>query len=491
MSLFLVPGLDSGGTTLVLTKKQTLSLVVMTSVLASSPVCQAQSQKPPDQSVKTFTMEQAIDYALINYPAVRAALERISAAQGGVSLARTSYLPRADALWQSNRATRNNIFGMVLPQPVISPISGPVLPSGSDQSVWGSAAGILFSWEPFDFGHRRAAVKAARAGQDQATAEASVTRLDVAVAATNTFMTLLAAQEQVKAARADVDRRQVFANAVKVLVDNELRPGADSSRAKAELARARTRLIRAEQAEQESHAALADILGIAGTPVQIESGPLLELPPASALPFTPVTAHPVAVAQRARVDVTGAFAHVLDRSYYPRFNLQSTVFGRGSGANTDGSVAGGFSGLGLERGNWAVGITVTFPLFDLYSIRARKQIEASNERAETARYDQTLEDLTGQLEKARAALEGARRVAENTPVELQAALDTESQARARYQAGLGTIVDVAEAQGLLVQAETEDALARLAVWNNLASLAAVQGDLQPFIRLLSKSQGGP
>ena len=51
---------------------------------------------------------------------------------------------------------------------------------------------------------------------------------------------------------------------------------------------------------------------------------------------------------------------------------------------------------------------------------------------------------------------GARRVAENTPIELKAARDTESQARARYQAGLATIVDVAEAQGLLVQAEGED-----------------------------------
>jgi outer membrane protein TolC len=380
---------------------------------------------------------------------------------------------------------------MVLPQSVISPISGPVLPSESDQSVWGSAAGILFSWEPFDFGHRRAAVDAARAGQSQATAEASVTRLDVAVTATNAFMTLLAAQEAAKAARADLERRQVFANAVNVLVDNELRPGADNSRAKAELARARTRLIRAEQAEQISRAALADRLGIAGAPLQIESGPLLELPPVSGLPSTPVTAHPVAVAQRAKVDVAGAFVHVLDRSVYPKLNVQSTVFGRGSGANTDGTVAGGLNGLGLERANWAAGITVSFSLFDFFSLRARKEIEVSNERAEAARYDQTLQDLTGQLEKVRAALEGARRVAENTPIELQAARDTESQARTRYQAGLATIVDVAEAQGLLVQAETDDVLARLAVWNNLASLAAVQGDLQPFLRLLSKNQGGP
>ena len=137
-------------------------------------------------------------------------------------------------------------------------------------------------------------------------------------------------------------------------------------------------------------------------------------------------------------------------------------------------------------------MAVTFPLFDIFSIRARREIERSSERAEAARYDQALQDLTGQLDEARAALDGARRIAENTPIEVKAARDTESQARARYQAGLATIVDVAEAQGLLVQAETDDALARLAVWNNLASLAAAQGDLEPFIQILhGKTQGGP
>jgi len=77
-------------------------------------------------------------------------------------------------------------------------------------------------------------------------------------------------------------------------------------------------------------------------------------------------------------------------------------------------------------------------------------------------------------------------------VELQAARTTEDQERSRYRAGLATLVDVADAQSLLVQAETDDALARLAVWQNLASVAAAQGDLQPFLQFLhDKTQGGP
>jgi outer membrane protein TolC len=131
-------------------------------------------------------------------------------------------------------------------------------------------------------------------------------------------------------------------------------------------------------------------------------------------------------------------------------------------------------------------------VFDIFAIRSRKAVESANERADKARYDQDLQDLTGQFRKAQASLEGARHVAENTPVELDAARTTETQERSRYQAGLATLVEVADAQSLLVQAETDDVLARLAVWQNLAAVAASQGDLQPFLQFLhDKTQGGP
>jgi hypothetical protein len=76
---------------------------------------------------QTLTLEQAVQEALSKYPAVRSSLDQVSAAAAGINLARTSYLPRADFLGQLNRATHNNVFGMLLAQPVISPISGPVL----------------------------------------------------------------------------------------------------------------------------------------------------------------------------------------------------------------------------------------------------------------------------------------------------------------------------------------------------------------------------
>src|SRR5246127_422272 len=105
---------------------------------------------PP--KTKVFTLEEAVDFALKNSPAFRASLERVKAAQAGIGLARTNYLPRADMVWQTNRATDNNITGLLLPQSIIAPITGAVTLSPSNRSAWGSAAGLLFPWEPFGFG---------------------------------------------------------------------------------------------------------------------------------------------------------------------------------------------------------------------------------------------------------------------------------------------------------------------------------------------------
>lgn len=453
------------------------------------PTVQAQAG---DAAKKVLTLEEAVDFALKNYPAVRDSLERVKAAQAGIGLARSSYLPRADMVWQTNRATDNNITGLVLPQSIIAPISGPVPATTSNRSAWGSAAGLLFSWEPFDLGYRGARVDAARAARDQANAEASLTRLDVAVATVNAYLTVLASQRTVHAAEADVQRRETFEKAVRVLVDNQLRAGADASRADAELSRARVNLARAQQQEEISRAGLADILGMPDTSVEVQESLLLGAAPERSPEITPLTSNPIAQVQHARVEEAQAQVHILDRSYYPKFYFQSSVYGRGSGWDPAGNFEGGTVGLEPDRSNWAVGLTVTFPVFDIFAIRSRKAVESANERAEKARYDQDLQDLTGQLRKAQASLKGARQVAENTPVELQAARTTEGQERSRYQAGLATLVEVADAQSLLVQAETDDALARLAVWQNLAAVAASQGDLQPFLQFLhDKTQGRP
>ena len=437
----------------------------------------AQAQRPPSP----MTLQQAIQYALDNYPSIRASLARVSAQESGVDLARTSYLPRLDSTFLENRATRNNVAGLVFPGSLLPGISGPVSPSTGD-SIWGSGAALQLSWEPFDFGLRSASVDLARAQVNRASAGAEITKLEVGLRAADAFLRLAAAQETVRAAGASVQRMDVLTNSIAVLVQNQLRPGADESRVRAELALARIQLIQAEQAEQISRANLAQWLGVRAADIQISGSPLLQ-PPAPAAPAQPNAAmHPQALAQMANVDSVRAFEKVLSRSYMPRFNFQSGISARGTGAAANGSFLGGSNGLAPTTTNWAVGLTVTFPIFDLFSNRERKRIEAHNERAEQATYDRIVQEINAQSETARAEAEGARRVAENTPIQLNAARVLEQQARARYDASLGTIVEVADSQRLLLQAEVGDAVARIGVWRALLSEAAAKGDLSDLLR---------
>jgi outer membrane protein len=459
--------------------------LILPAMLAIAAVAQQGGSGTPP-----LTLEGAVDYALSHYPAVRTALERRTAASGGIGLARTAYLPTANGLWQGNRATRNNIFGLLLPQSVVPSISGPVLTSTSNRGAWGSAAGLLLSWEPLDFGYRRAEVDLATANERVASAGVEISRLDVGAGAANAFLAVVAAQQQVRAAQANVDRRQVFSRVVHALVNNQLRPGADASRSDAELAAARIALIQAQVQERVARAELADLLGMPTANLVLDAAPLLQIP-LGAMPGGNVTSNPEATAQNARVQETAAQVRAADRSYYPRFNLQGSISGRGTGANLDGSFAGGTTGLDLQRENWAAGLTASFPVLDIFAIRARKQIAEANQRAETARYQQTLQDLSAQVAEAQARLEGAIAIAQATPAELQSARDSESQARARYQAALANIVEVTEAQSLLVRAETEDAVAKLNAWRSLAALAVAQGDMNPFLQIVrTMSKGG-
>jgi outer membrane protein TolC len=438
---------------------------------------------PAQQTSPTspLTLNQAVQEALRNYPSIRVSQEQINAAAAGIQLARTAYLPRVDMLAQANRATRNNVFGMVLPQSTIPSISGPVLGTNNFGTAWGSAVGTLVTWEPFDFGLRQANVDAAAAARAQQEATLRRTQFDVMVATADAYLTIVAAQETVRAAQAGVDRAEVISRNIGALVDSQLRPGADASRAAAELAAARTQVIQAQQAVEVARANLSQFLGVEPSQIMLSASKLLDSPPEQTVAPLDTTKNPVSLEQNAAIEQLRAQLKILERSYFPRFFLQGAAYARGTGAEVNGDNLGGLNGLAPTTQNYALGLTVTFPATDLASIRAREAGQSATIRAARARYQEIAVVLKAHWNAAVATFTGARNVAANTPTQITAARAATNQATARYQAGLGGVDQVAEAQRLLTQAEIDDALARLGVWRALLGVATAAGDLQPFI----------
>jgi outer membrane protein len=441
-----------------------------------APLAAQQATAPPGMSLPA-----ALEAALRNYPSIRVSQAQIDAAAAGIQLARTAYLPHLDAAAQVNRATRNNVFGVMLPQGVFPSLSGPVLGTNNLGTAWNSAAGGLLTWEPFDFGQRAAGLAAAAASQSRAQAALKRTEFEVAATAADAFVTLAAAQELVKAAQAAVNRSEVIARNTQALAEAGLRPGADAARADAETAAARTLAIQAQQAVDTARANLARFTG--GEPRDLTISPerLLDVP--ARRPVAPFQGNlvPAAAEQNAAIEQVRAQIRVLERSYFPKFALQAAAYARGAGAETNGRNLGGLNGLAPNTQNYAAGLTVTFPVFERSAIRAREAEQAANLRAETARYELLAVDLKARWNAAVAELDGAWRIAGNTPAQATAARAASEQAQARYQSGLGAMDAVAEAQRLVAQAEIDDALARLSVWRRLLGVAIAAGDLQPFL----------
>ena len=433
-----------------------------------------------------MTISQAVDRATRNFPSIQTSGEQVNAAIAQIRLARTNYLPSINTLGQINRATRNNIFGLLLPQAVIPNISGPVLGTNNGTTVWGSAAGVLVSWEPFDFGRRHAFVQSAEATRNRAEFAAKREQLGVAKATAAAFLTLLASELTVRAAQSAVDRAQVLMRSVGALVNAQLRPGADLSRASSELDAAETQLIQSQESVDVARAALMEYTGVNVKSAEVAPASLLQLPPDALAINIDVAANPAVQEQNAVIEESKARLRILERTYRPTFNLQLAGSARGTGALVNGGTLGGWNGLAPTFFNVAAGFTVDFSVLASPAIHAQEAQESAIERSESAKLRQTIVELQAQQNAARASWTQARRIAAETPNEVQDARVGFEQANAQYRSGLATIIAVAEAQRILAQAEIDDSLAWLAVWRVLLQLQSAERDITSFLAEASK-----
>jgi outer membrane protein TolC len=191
----------------------------------------------------------------------------------------------------------------------------------------------------------------------------------------------------------------------------------------------------------------------------------------------------------AEISAAHASTSAAKYEYLPRVDVVAGIFQLDSGFSTN-AVPGPGNGSVPNTTNWATGVVVTIPIKGVFQARADVHAQAANEQLARARYDQVTLAIQKQIDNARAILHGARRIAANTPTELAAARATQLQDTARYQGGLATVVDVAEANRILTQAEVDNAVARVNVWRAMLLLARAVGDLHPLLTEIRNASGG-
>jgi outer membrane protein TolC len=446
-----------------------------------APTASTVDLEGPDPPLATtvLTLGDVVREALANHPRIRAARADERAAEARVDASRLRGLPAAGVSAELNRSTGNTTPGLFFPAQGFPAIAGPVESKSLDGGTWQTGASVWASWDALSFLREAGTVDASLASRKASSAQLSVEQLDVAYGAADAFLLLLEAQEAARAASAAEARADTLVKMTRPLVDQSLRPGVDLARALAALAAARTAVATATETRDVRRADLTVAIGRVGVAVEAAPGNLLDAVDVTGA--SGVADNPSVLVADALVQRLDAERDVVRAQFLPRVDLVAALYARGTGLSVGGLAQSPASGLVPDVPNWAAGLVVTWSALDIPGIRARSRAASADYSAAVARRDDVVLAVSGQLERASAFLRGARGIARATPVALAFARAAEQQAVARYRSALSPIVDVADAEQALTQAETNDAIARIEVRRALLALGRASGDLGPVV----------
>jgi outer membrane protein TolC len=313
--------------------------------------------------------------------------------------------------------------------------------------------------------------------------------------AANAFLDAVIALEQVKAAQLNVASFEQFHQIVKAQVDASLKPGADESLAKAQLANAQNNLIRARLSKDLSFANVANAIGLGGIRIDINPSGLAEKDePANIQNGQPIF-DTVPILQASNAALLSAIAQkkVLDKEYYPVFHLLGGVNTRGSGLSPTGAgqrQSANVDGIFPTVPNYQVAIIANWNFLDIFRLRQEKKVQTERIYQQQQDYKLVLQNLQTEDVQARERVRAALELAGNMPVQVEAALIATRQAEARYKTGLGSVAQVAQANETLAQSRVQEAIAKIGVWRALLAVASVHGDINPLLAEADRIQKG-
>ncbi|MBS2025093.1 MAG: TolC family protein, partial [Deltaproteobacteria bacterium] len=257
----------------------------------------------------------------------------------------------------------------------------------------------------------------------------------------------------------------------------------DLLRAEAEVARARVVVARANGALLSARGNLAAALGAQEFQVDARADAASERPAAALEPIDDAGAQALAHdpelrAAQAELTAQEAQTRVVAAEDRPELFASASLSGRAGGAplSSGATVSGG--GLLPSVPNWDLGVVFQLPVYDGV---ARARVDAARERERSVRAE-VAAVRARVIAQVQFAWAGAR-TAEDTLPELQRATDAaranQQQVSARFVSGLGSTVDVVDAEALLIDAEVQLALGTFEVLRARARLARLTAQELP------------
>lgn len=413
-------------------------LFVLTCGLANAqaPASRTKPQASAQASTTAtpLTLADAEAIALKNNPQITVGRLRALAAEQYVRESRSALLPNAYlSLTGVDANPGSRIAAGFLNNPILFPRA---------------AGGASVSQLVTDFGRTTNLLSSSEFSAKAEDQNAAATRADILLAVDQAFYNSLDTQALVRVAEETVEARQTLVDKVQALASAQLKSELDLSFAKVELARAKLLLL---ESRNNFQAAVAGLSAVLGYPTQQnfqlveETGPLSPpAPDVQPLIQQAFEQRPEIKALQFEVASAQKFGHAEHDLWRPSVNALGVV---GEAPVRDDHIP-----------NWygAVGVNINIPVFNgfLYNSRAK----AADLATEADR--QRLRDLENTISRdVRVSWQDTNRAYERLSVTEQLrqqadlALDL---AQARYNLGLGSIVEFTQAELQKTEADIAD-----------------------------------
>lgn len=421
-------------------KLTAILLLVLAPVLGA-----AASDSTPAAPAQALSLDQCLAVATDHQPALMAAQAGVKAATEAVGEARAPYFPQVDVSAGYHRFQKRAFFpsGLSFGAGSLPTEIGPL-------TDW--TAGLSSRFTVFDFGARKAGLKAAEARRAGAEAEASATTADVRLSVQKAFYSLAAAQDLQVVAEKNLSRAEEHLKLAQVRRAAGAVPQADVLRMQAEVANAQLQLISMQSQVRISTGRLNTTMGLAAeTPLQIALEPALPSPPHQA-----DLGAAIEQALARRPELTAAEK----RTAAARAALSGARASRAPKVFADASYGWNDTQWTPETKEWQAGLSVDMPIFDAGSRKSR----VARSQADVAREEASLENQRLQIRQevwaAAAELDRSWASIAANQAAVKASAESMRVMQTRYENGAAVITDLLDTQTALARAEASLAGAR-------------------------------
>jgi len=381
-----------------------------------------------------LTLQQAEAIALKNNPQITVGKLRALVAQQFVREARSALLPTANI---SLTAVDSNPGGRIAAGALNNPA---VFPR--------AAGGVSVSQLVTDFGRTTNLLSSSEFGAKAEDQNAAATRADILLVVDQAFYNSLETKALVTVAEETVRARQTLVDKIQALTDAKLKSQIDLSFSNVELARAKLLLLESQNNYEISLASLSAILGYPDEQnfQLVEDTSPITQPDLDIAPLIQkaLLQRPEIKALQFEVESAQKFAGAEHDLWRPTVDALGVV---GQAPVRDNNIPSWYG---------AVGVNINIPVFNgfLYNARAKVadlQTEADRQKLLDAR-NNIARDVRNAWQDSRRAFE---RLSVTQQLREQASLALDL-AQARYNLGLGSIVEFTQAELQKTEADIED-----------------------------------